>query len=163
VSTPESNRSPSAADFDPCEALAAIIVGAARADGSILPCEADRVEHTLSTLPIFRGHSAEALRAVVDRVVLAMRNADASSVIARAAESLSPNLRGTVFVIAVDVLLADGRLREPERQFMEELRRLLQVRRSFAHKVLDVLRTKNFAWSPAASKAAVTRPELIPA
>lgn len=54
--------------------------------------------------------------------------------------------------IAVDVLLADGRLRELERQFMEELRRLLQVRRSFAQKVLDVLRTKNFAWSPAASK-----------
>jgi hypothetical protein len=46
-------------------------------------------------------------------------------------------------------------------QFMEELRRLLQVRRSFAHKVLDVLRTKNFAWSPAASKAEVTHPELI--
>ena len=153
MSTPESDCPSSVADFGPCEALTAIIVAAARADGSILPCEADRVEHTLSTLPLFRGHSAEALRAVVERVVSTMRNGDAGSALTRAAEGLAPNLRGTAFAIAVDVLLADGRLREPERQFMEDLRRLLQVRRSFAHKVLDVLRTKNFAWSPAASEA----------
>ena len=161
MSTPESDRSSPANDFDPCEALTAIIVGAARADGSILPCEADRVDHTLSTLTIFRGHSAEARRAVLERVVSTMRSGDAGLVITRVAERLAPDLRGTAFAIAVDVLLADGRLREPERHFMEELRRLLQVRRSFAHKVLDVLRTKNFAWSPAASKAEVTPPELI--
>ena len=151
MSTPGSDRSSSVADLGSCEALTAIVVAAARADGSVLPCEADRVEHTLSTLPLFRGHSAETLRAVVERVVSTMRNSDAGSVIARAAEHLPPHLRGTAFAIGVDVLLADGRLRPSERQFMEELRRVLRVRRSVAHKVLGVLRTKNLAWSPAAA------------
>ena len=132
--------------LNPSEALTAIVVGAARADGSVVPCEADRLEHTLSSLPVFRGQSAETLRAMVDRVVHRVAEGDGRSLMGEAAEALPPGLRGTAFAIGVDVLLADGRLRASELQFVEDLRRLLHVRRSFAHRVLGVLRTKNLAW-----------------
>jgi tellurite resistance protein len=147
VSIPRAHDPSSTAGLGPYGALAAIAIGAARADGSVVSSEADRVEHTLGTLPIFREHSAETLRGIVEMVVSQMRNGQADSVVRRAAESLPSRLRGTAFTIGVDVMLADGRLHPSEAQFMEELRVLLRVRRSFAAKVIIVLRTKNFAWS----------------
>jgi tellurite resistance protein len=147
---PQSSETPVALGLGPHGALTAIAIGAARADGSIVICEADRVEHTLRTLPLFRSQSTEALNALVERVVSMMRNGDARSVVRQAAEELPDYMRGTAFSIAVDVLLADGRLRDSEERFMEELRVLLHVRRSFAHRVFGVLQTKNFAWSPSA-------------
>ncbi len=51
-----------------------------------------------------------------------MRNGDARSVVRQAAEELPDYMRGTAFGIAVDVLLADGRLRDSEERFMQELR-----------------------------------------
>ena len=146
MSRAEAPNSTSTDGLGPHGALAAIAIGAARADGSIVSCEADRVEHTLSTLPLFRDYSAEALRALVEAVVSRMRNGEANSLVKRAAEDLPSRLRGTAFTIGVDVLLADGRLRPSEEQFMEELRLLLRVRRSFVSKVMTVLRAKNFAW-----------------
>lgn len=134
---------------DPLDALTAIIVGAAWADGFVLPCEADRLEHTLSALPVFRGQSAEALRAMVERVTKKAADGDAMTLISEAGASLPAQLRGTAFAIAVDVLLVDGRLRGSELRFIEELRRLLKVRRSFADRVVGVLRTKNLVFQPA--------------
>ena len=58
---------------------------------------------------------------------------------------------GTAFAIGIDVLLADGRLRASELQFVVELRRLLRVRRSVARKMLGVLGTKNLVWTDMAS------------
>jgi len=146
----QSSETRTAASLGPQGALAAIAIGAARADGSIVICEADRVEHTLSTLPIFREQSANERHAVVEQVVSMMRRGDARSVVRQAAEELPDYMRGTAFSIAVDVLLADGRLRDSEQRFMEELRVLLHVRRAFANRVVGVLQTKNFAWSPSA-------------
>lgn len=134
---------------DPLDALTAIIVGAAWADGFVLPCEADRLEHTLSALPVFRGQSAEALRAMVERVTKKAADGDAMTLISEAGAALPAQLRGTAFAIAVDVLLVDGRLRGSELRFIEELRRLLKVRRSFADRVVGVLRTKNLVFQPA--------------
>jgi hypothetical protein len=74
VSTPRAHDPSSSAGLGPYRALAAIAIGAARADGSVVSCEADRVEHTLGTLPIFREHSAEAWRAPVEGVVSQLRN-----------------------------------------------------------------------------------------
>ena len=132
--------------FDPCEALTAIAVGAARADGSVLPCEAARLEHTLSSLAVFHGLSAEAFRAIVDRVARQVSDDNGGSMVRRAAAALPPQLRGTAFAIGVDILLSDGRMRASERRFVEDLRRLLRLRRSFAAKVLGVLQTKNYVW-----------------
>lgn len=63
-----------------------------------------------------------------------------------AADALPAPLERTAFAIAVDVLLADGHLRTTELQFVEQLRRVLRIRQSFADAVVEVLRTKNLGW-----------------
>lgn len=133
--------------LDPREALVAIVIGAARADGSVLPCEADRLEHSVSSLPVFRSEPVEVIRALFERVARKVTTGEVTSVMREAADALPAPLKGAAFAIGVDVLLADGRMRTTELQFMEQLRRVLRVRRSFANKVVGVLRTKNLAWS----------------
>ena len=131
---------------DPCAALAAIVGAAARADGSVLPCESDRVEHTLSALPVFRGRSEEERAALIEWAVERRPDED-RRLMQVAATALPAALRGTAFAIGIDVLLADGRLRPSELRFVENLRRLLGVRRTVARKMLAVLGTKNLVWT----------------
>ena len=141
------NDVPSKNALVPREALVAIAIAAARADGSVLPCEADRIEDSVSALPMFRSQSVEATRAMFERVARRVATGDITSVMREAAEALPGPLKGTAFAIGEDVLLADGRMQASELQFVEQLRRVLRVRRSFADAVVGVLRTKNLAWS----------------
>ena len=134
---------------DPCEAFAAIVGAAARADGSMLPTETDRLEHTFNSLPVFRGRSEEQRLAMIERVVDRPPNGD-GLLLREAAEALPADLRGTAFAVGLDVVLADGRLRPSELQFIERLRQLLRVRRSVARRMLAVLGTKNLVWLKAA-------------
>ena len=120
----------SAVTFDPREALTAIALAAARADGSVLPCEADRLEHTLGSLPLFRDQSAEHTRAMFYRVARRVQEGGATAIMSEAAGALPARLRGTAFAIGVDVLLADGRIRSTELQFLEALRGLLHPLRA---------------------------------
>ena len=108
---------------DPCEAFAAIIGAAARADGSVLPTETDRLEHTFNSLPMFRGRSEEERSAMMKRVVDRPLNGD-GHLLSEAAKALPADLRGTAFAVGLDVLPADGRLRASELQFVEYLRQL---------------------------------------
>ena len=139
----QSSASTFAADV--CEAFVTILAAAAWADGSVLPSEIDRLEHTLSSLPVFRGRSDETLRAMIERIV--HRPAGDGSLMREAAAALPAELRGTAFAVGIDVILSDGRLRHSELQFLEDLRQQLRVRRSVARKMLGVLGTKNLVWA----------------
>ena len=125
---------------DAGKAFAAILAAAVRADGSVLPCEIDRLKHALNFLPVFRGRSEDMLRVLIRRVVYRPSKDDT---LGEAAAALPPDLRGTAFAAVIDVLLADGRLRASELQFVRQLRRLLHVRRSVARRMLGVLAIKN--------------------
>lgn len=139
---------PSTRASDACEAFGAIVASAARADGKVLPSEAARIADTLDSLPLFRGRSIETRRAMVDRLVH-RPTPDDGSLIRNATAALPSQLRATAFAAGIDVLLADGRLSASETTFIEHLRQLLHVRRSFARKVVSVLRAKNLVWAAA--------------
>jgi len=139
---------PSTHASDVCEAFGAIVVAAARADGNVLPCETARIVDMLDSLPVFRGRSTETRRAVVQRLMHGPPSDD-GVLIGYATAALPSQLRATAFALGIDVLLADGRLSASETTFIEHLRQLLHVRRSFARKVVSVLRAKNLVWAAA--------------
>ena len=141
LTSPTPQSTASTFEGDACEAFVAILAAAAWADGAVLPSEIDRLEHTLSSLPVFRGRSDETLRAMIERIV--HRPVGDGSLMREAAAALPADLRGTAFAVGIDVLLSDGRLRPSELEFLEDLRQHLGVRRSVARKMLGVLGTKN--------------------
>ena len=54
----------SAKRLSPQEALVSLLIASARADGSVSAHEANRIEHVVAGMKLFRGHSHEGLQKV---------------------------------------------------------------------------------------------------
>jgi hypothetical protein len=52
-------------------------------------------------------------------------------------------LRATTFALAADLALADGRIGDREKMFIDELQTVLQVDEATAVKIIEVLLIKN--------------------
>jgi hypothetical protein len=58
---------------------------------------------------------------------------------------IAPDLRAPTFALAVDVVLADGRLDGQENSFIDQLQTALQIEGDLVRQILDVLLIKNRA------------------
>ena len=61
----------------------------------------------------------------------------------RCAAVIPDQLRDCAFANACDVILADGGVEDSERQFLENLRRALDLDRATARTIVDVMIAKN--------------------
>lgn len=129
--------------LSPQEAFVALLIAAARADGTVSAHEANTIEHTVSGMKLFRDHGHERLHAVVDAAVERIKQDGLRAVVEKAAAAIPKALAPTMFAVAVDLMLADGRLSENEEHFTDELRAILNVDADEAAKIIDVLMTKN--------------------
>ena len=127
------------------EAFAAVLVAAISADGTFGRDEARRLQNVLSTSPFLE----EAVQAgdvnVVERVVNLLTDRGLAPVLAASAESITIELRPTVFAVAADLMLADGSIDPHEKDFMSQLQRALRVPDATALKIVEVLIIKNRA------------------
>ena len=128
--------------LSPREAFVTLLVAAARADGSVSPHEADRIELAVASMRLFRDSSQEALHAMFASVVKRI-DERGSDLVGLAAAAVPVDLRATAFAMAVDLLLADGRWTRSEEHFAGEIQTLLGVDDELATKVVDILTLKN--------------------
>lgn len=126
----------------PREAFVTLLVAAARADGSVSPHEADRIEHAVASMRLFRGSSPETLQTLFGAVVKRI-NERGSDFVGLAAAAVPGDLRATAFAMAVDLLLADGRWSQSEECFAGQIQALLGVDDELATKIVDILTLKN--------------------
>jgi hypothetical protein len=61
------------------------------------------------------------------------------------AQAIPAELRATAFALAIDLMLADGRLGSRESTLIDQLQRALQIEGALARKIVDVLLIKNRA------------------
>lgn len=141
-STP-TEQATSAKDLSKQEAFVALLIASARADGSVSAHEANRIEHHVAGMQLFRGHSHEALQKVFATAAERIKEHGAPGVVQAAAAIVPKELGATTFAVAIDLMLSDGRLSPKEEGFAEELRMLLNVERDTAARIVDVLLMKN--------------------
>jgi hypothetical protein len=133
----------SAAALSPLEAFVCLLLAGARSDGSVSPHEANQIEHVVTAMKLFRGSSYEVRQAIFTTAAERIKQQGIGRVVSAAAAAVPPELRGTAFAVAVDLMLSDGRLTTSEERFADELRVRLHVDREMAAKVVDVLTIKN--------------------
>lgn len=125
------------------EAVAAVLVAAVSADGSFGVDEANRLKAVLSTSPLFE----EAVRAgdvdVVERALNLLTERGVEPTLSACGAALPPELRATVFALATDLVLADGRIQAGEKAFVDQLQAALHVDEPTALKIVEVLLIKN--------------------
>jgi uncharacterized tellurite resistance protein B-like protein len=127
----------------PRQTFAAIVVATFNADGHVTPEEAVRVNEIFNSTRLFRQPSAEPVQAVLDHVVELFGRHGAEAIVALAAKALPPELRASAFVMAVDLVMADGEASPDERKFIDGLQGLLQIPDEDAMNIVDVIIVKN--------------------
>lgn len=125
------------------DAFVALLIAAARADGSVSPHEANQIEHVVSLMKLFRGSTLEARHALFMAAADRISAQGADHVVREAVRAIPKELAATAFALAVDLMLADGRLTAREQRFADDLRAALDVDRETAGRIVDVLTIKN--------------------
>jgi hypothetical protein len=125
------------------EAYAAVLVAAISADGRFGVEEANRLNNVLSTSRLFEDSARVGDVTVVERALNLLSDQGLAPVLAACGARIPPPLRKTVFAVATDLVLADGRIEEREKAFVDQLQAALQVDDATALKIVEVLLIKN--------------------
>lgn len=127
------------------EAFTAILLAAARADGSVTSAEADRLEDILLSLRLYRDCDRNGLQPLVQELIDLLTERGDPVIVHTAAAAVPADLRASVMALATDIVLADGRIRTRERQFLDELQQELGLDDEVTGKIFDVMMIKNRA------------------
>ena len=125
------------------DAIVALLAGAVAVDGVVGIEETRRLNEVLATTRWRMGLGEEAVAGAAKQGLDLIATYGLPSVLKASADAIPPDLRATTFAVAVDLVLADGRLGNRESTFIDQLQTALQIEGKLARKILDVLLIKN--------------------
>ncbi len=125
------------------EAFAAVSVAAVAADGVIEQEEVQHIIFNLAEKKLFSGYDTNDLIGILNRMAEAIRKRGVAVVLEAACKALSAEMRQTAFVLAADLVLADGVVEDKEKEFLEGFQKTLQIDDTTALKVVEVMLMKN--------------------
>lgn len=123
--------------FSQVEAVAAIAVATIAADGKILEVESERTLWLLSQLEVFKGYSEPKITKIVDKMFNVLNEKGLNNLVAIANESLLDKYKQTAFIVATDLVFADGVFCGREQAFLKHLREVLGIPVNAAAEILD--------------------------
>lgn len=130
--------------LSPREAVVAVLVASASADGRLRLEEADRFTEMFRSTRWIES-APEPIARTTTRTLNLIARHGLSAVLSACAASIPRELRATTFALATDLALADGRLGSSESALLDELQRVLGIDDELAGKIIEVLLIKNRA------------------
>lgn len=127
------------------DAMVAVLAGAVAVDGVFGTEEARRLDEVLARARWVLGLSEDRVAEATKRGLDLIATQDLPAVLKASADAIPLDLCATTFALAVDLVLADGRLGSVENTFIDQLQTALQIDGELARKILDVLLIKNRA------------------
>ncbi|MEL6533126.1 MAG: tellurite resistance TerB family protein [Pseudomonadota bacterium] len=119
--------------LSPQDALVAIMVACSVADELIRTSELLTIESVVNHLPIFADYDTDRLKPVSQSVFELFEEEDGLDALFGLIKGALPEkLWETAYALACDVAAADGRLDQPELQFLQETRYQLTIDRLHA-------------------------------
>jgi hypothetical protein len=109
------------------EAVVAVLIGALAVDGVLGTDEARRLNEVLATTRWVLGLGAAAAPSATKRALDAISEHGFPAVLQACAAAIPADLRATTFALAIDLVLADGRLGSRESTFIDQLQGVLQI------------------------------------
>jgi uncharacterized tellurite resistance protein B-like protein len=127
------------------EAAVTVLVGAVAADGTLAPAETARVNMLLPSMRLYRQMEPEHLQHLLAAATQRIGGAGQSAgpLLAACAAVIPDELRAPLFALAVDLVFADDRIAEREKQYIDALQAALEIEDQTAIKIVEVLLMKN--------------------
>ncbi|WP_017714884.1 tellurite resistance TerB family protein [Kamptonema formosum] len=130
-------------EMDECTAFSSVIVFAMNADEEISEEEALEAFITLNGMNLFQDYSDDDMAAIFEDVSELLEEQSAEELFNSVTEVLSPEMRETAFAVATDIILADGVLTPPEKNYLSDLAQKLEIPKQTAQNIMDVMVIKN--------------------
>ena len=125
------------------EAIASVLVAAVAVDGVVQPEEAVRIGAVLASSNVLRRPGNGSTHDLAERAIALIADYGLPAVLTGCAKVIPFDLRPTTFALATDLVLADGRVGDREKTFIDELQVVLRIDDGTARRILDVLVIKN--------------------
>ena len=125
------------------EAFAAIALAAVASDGYLSDEEAQSIPFILSRMQLFKSYSDDMMRRLFDKLLARLQTRGVDGLFVSAKDSLDADLRETAFIVATDLVLADGVVTEEEEKFLKDLEDKLEISGELALQVVRVMKIKN--------------------
>jgi uncharacterized membrane protein YebE (DUF533 family) len=125
------------------EAMASLLVAAVAVDGMVSVEEAARIGGILGTSKILRQAGNGSTQALASRAIALLTEYGLPAILTGCAKVIPSDLRPTAFALATDLALADGRIGDREKAFIDELQVVLNIDDDTASKIVEVLLIKN--------------------
>lgn len=125
------------------EAFAAVLLGAAAADGHIAEEEAHSLWTIIGRMKMYSNWSPDKFNSTMDRLVKNLKRSGLEALLERAAQYLPEELHETAFANACDIVLADGVVEDDEKKFLQNLTRYLRISGDQALTIARIMVIKN--------------------
>jgi uncharacterized tellurite resistance protein B-like protein len=125
------------------EAIASLLVAAITVDGNVNTDEAARIGDVLGTSHVLRQAGDGSMDALANRAIALLSDHGLPAILTECTKAIPSDLRATTFALATDLALADGRIGDKEKAFIDELQTVLQIDEATAVKIVEVLLIKN--------------------
>ncbi len=124
------------------EAFAGILLAANAADGYVSQEEVQAFGTLICRMRLYKPLNGDQIGRIIDRNLSQMRRLGLEEFVNRCA-AIPDRLRKTAFANAVDMVMADGVVEDEEKQFINNLRRQLNISGDDAQMIVTVMRYKN--------------------
>jgi hypothetical protein len=125
------------------EAFAGILLAANASDGHVSQEEVQGFFTILLRMKMFRDWTPEKLQQTIDRMLGLLKRKGVEETVDRCAQALPEQLHRAAFANACDLILADGVVEEEEKEFINRLRRALNIPGDDAKTIAQVMVYKN--------------------
>jgi uncharacterized tellurite resistance protein B-like protein len=125
------------------EGFAGILYTVIAADGHISDEEVDEFTARITRMKLFADLREGDFGRMLDKIRRTISKKGVASMLAESAAALSPELKETAFVVAVDMIFADGTVEDEEKSLVEHLQGTLGIPDSLAAQTLDISIIKN--------------------
>jgi uncharacterized tellurite resistance protein B-like protein len=128
--------------MDAAEAFAAIALIAVASDGDLADEELHTLINTLSRMQLFKT-DRDRVTPLIQNLLNLLKHKGIGTVFNIAKAGLPYDLRESVFAVATDLVLADGKVAEREQILLDQLYRALDIHHQTATKIVEVIVIKN--------------------
>jgi uncharacterized tellurite resistance protein B-like protein len=132
--------SPEEIALTPEEALMGIIVGSVCADGFVQEEELTQLTAALCRIKLLKHAQVENM---MNQMANFVGMSSAQALISKSVKYLPQEMRASAFATAIDLMLSDGVISQPEKEIIEQLQIDLEIPDSLGQEIAKVMLIKN--------------------
>lgn len=129
-------------ELSPEEAFAAISIVAMNIDGVNHKAEFQVIGMTLDRMKMFKDYTVASLKDMLQKLQKLLSENDIHVLLKAALAKIPSDLIATAYAVAIEIIMADGKVVEKEKNLLEELARSLNIPIPLTNKIIEVMQIR---------------------